>query len=55
MWSRADLSSIAIPVASSKVSLQARQTFASALLSAPVWVASMMGRKDWTMIVRTYG
>ncbi|TBR39261.1 MULTISPECIES: Arm DNA-binding domain-containing protein [Dyella] len=37
---------------------QMRHTFASTLLSAgenPVWVASMMGHKDWTMIVRTYG
>lgn len=37
---------------------QTRHTFASTLLSAgenPVWVASMMGHKDWTMIVRTYG
>lgn len=37
---------------------QTRHTFASTLLSAgenPVWVASMMGHKDWAMIVRTYG
>jgi len=37
---------------------QMRHTFASTLLSAgenPVWVALMMGHKDWTMIVRTYG
>lgn len=37
---------------------QTRHTFASTLLSAgenPVWVAAMMGHKDWAMIVRTYG
>jgi len=37
---------------------QTRHTFASTLLSAgenPVWVASMMGHKDWAMIIRTYG
>lgn len=37
---------------------QTRHTFASTLLSAgenPVWVATMMGHKDWTMIVRVYG
>lgn len=37
---------------------QMRHTFASTLLSAgenPVWVAAMMGHKDWAMIVRVYG
>ncbi|NID15023.1 tyrosine-type recombinase/integrase [Luteibacter yeojuensis] len=37
---------------------QTRHTFASTLLSAgenPVWVANMMGHKDWTMIVKVYG
>lgn len=37
---------------------QTRHTFASTLLSAgenPVWVASMMGHKDWAMIIKVYG
>ena len=37
---------------------QTRHTFASTLLSAgenPVWVASMMGHRDWSMIVKVYG
>ena len=37
---------------------QTRHTFASTLLSAgenPVWVATMMGHKDWAMIIKTYG
>lgn len=37
---------------------QTRHTFASTLLSAgenPVWVASMMGHKDWAMILKVYG
>lgn len=37
---------------------QTRHTFASTLLSAgenPVWVAKLMGHKDWTMIVKVYG
>ena len=32
--------------------------FASTLLSAdenPVWVATMMGHKDWAMIIKVYG
>jgi integrase len=37
---------------------QTRHTFASTLLSAgenPVWVAAMMGHKDWAMIIKVYG
>ena len=37
---------------------QMRHTYASTLLSAgenPMWVASQMGHKDWSMIIRTYG
>lgn len=37
---------------------QTRHTFASTLLSAgenPVWVATMMGHKDWAMIIKVYG
>lgn len=37
---------------------QTRHTFASTLLSAgenPVWVAKMMGHKDWAMIIKVYG
>ena len=37
---------------------QTRHTFASTLLSSgenPIWVAAMMGHKDWTMIARVYG
>lgn len=37
---------------------QMRHTFASTLLSAgenPVWVATMMGHKDWAMIIKVYG
>lgn len=37
---------------------QTRHTFASMMLSAgehPMWVASQMGHKDWSMIARTYG
>lgn len=37
---------------------QTRHTFASTLLSRgenPIWVAAMMGHKDWTMIARVYG
>jgi len=37
---------------------QTRHTFASTLLSAgenPVWVASLMGHKDWAMIIKVYG
>lgn len=36
---------------------QTRHTFPSALLSAgenPVWVASMMGHKDWAMTIKVY-
>lgn len=37
---------------------QTRHTYASMMLSAgesPMWVASQMGHKDWTMIARVYG
>ncbi|MGR6737318.1 hypothetical protein ACU2GK_14570 [Pseudomonas chlororaphis] len=37
---------------------QTRHTYASMMLSAgehPMWVASQMGHKDWTMIARIYG
>lgn len=37
---------------------QTRHTCASMMLSAgewPMWVASQMGHKDWTMIARVYG
>lgn len=37
---------------------QTRHTFASTLLSAgenPVWVANLMGHKDWAMIIKVYG
>lgn len=37
---------------------QCRHTFASWMLSAgesPLWVARMMGHRDWSQIVRTYG
>ena len=37
---------------------QTRHTFASTLLSTgenPVWVASLMGHKDWAMIIKVYG
>lgn len=37
---------------------QMRHTFASTMLSAgenPMWVASIMGHKDWTMIAKVYG
>ena len=43
---------------SCRVPYQTRHTFASTLLSAgenPVWVASMMGHKDWAMIIKVYG
>lgn len=37
---------------------QTRHTYASMMLSAgehPMWVASQMGHKDWTMIAKRYG
>lgn len=37
---------------------QTRHTYASMMLSSgehPMWVASQMGHKDWTMIARVYG
>jgi len=37
---------------------QTRHTYASMMLSAgenPVWVASQMGHRDWSMIIRVYG
>ncbi|MDQ2140929.1 site-specific integrase [Alcaligenaceae bacterium B3P038] len=37
---------------------QTRHTYASMMLSArehPMWVASQMGHRDWTMIARIYG
>jgi integrase len=37
---------------------QTRHTYASMLLSAgenPMWVATQMGHKDWTMIAKIYG
>lgn len=37
---------------------QMRHTFASTMLSAgenPMWVAAVMGHKDWTMIAKVYG